>query len=284
MKKPPEFGPTKRLRDAYAAGIAKITGRVLKPKLPEQTLDEWLQELAERSRDKDIRAAAEVLAKQMISQVNVGNQRTWRAAAAKSMQSRRLYRLLQKEMQGATGRAVDRLVQANAKYISSVSLEAATKLVDEVKRAQLAGARPKTIAKMMKARFPALLKSRTQLIARTEVAKTSSALTQARSEELGLDWYEWNTSEDARVRDSHKKMDGVLCSWREPPDPEALTGEKSAGHYSVGQIYNCRCTSTVLLNVDDVSWPHRVYHGGAIKQMTRIEFLRIAGIDVQLTA
>ena len=267
------FGPTQRLERQYAAAINKIVKRILPPIKPEENLQDWLQSIAERSQHADVQEASNFLARQMTFWVSTKNMRTWREAAAKSQKSRELYRLLQHEMAGSVGLTVQRLIQDNAKYISSVSLVAAQTLVDEVTKAQQAGARASTIAKMMKARFPQLLKSRVMLISRTETAKASTALTQARCEELSLDWYVWKTSEDQRVRESHRKMDGVLCSWADPPDPEALVGVKSGlGHYAAGSCPNCRCVIMPLLSIDDIGWPHRVYSNGGIHTLTKTQF------------
>lgn len=274
--KPPEFGPTQRLQKAYEAAIRKIVRRVLPPSMPSLTVTEWLEQIAQRSREADVMDASEFLAKRMIFWVNVRNLKTWREAAARSQSSRKLYSLLQHEMRGATGARVTQLVRENAALISSLPLKSAITLSDEIRRAQQAGSRPETIAKMVRTRFPELLRSRVKLISRTETHKASTALTRARCDDLNLDWYLWRTSEDGRVRASHKKMDGVLCSWNDPPSPEALAGEKPEGRYAVGEIYNCRCVPIVLLSAQDVSWPHRVHYHGSIKQMTLPDFKKIA--------
>ena len=276
MQKRLEFGPTRRLERAYAAGIRKIIGRVLTPKLPEQSFSDWITSIAARSRAEDVQEACSLLASQMVQQNSTANSRTWKQAAAKWSGGCRLYRLLQVELNGTPlGAKVARIVRANAEYIRSIPVEAARTLTGEVTRAQQAGARPATMAKMMRARFPELLKSRVNLIARTEVAKASTALTQARSEQVGADWYEWLTSEDARVRDSHKKMNGILVAWAQPPSPERLAGEPSGlGPYHAGACPNCRCTSAPMLSIDDVDWPHKVHDGSTVKRMTRAEFER----------
>ena len=280
---PKKFGPTQRLEKAYEQGIKQIVHRVLTPKKPEQTLDQWLTELAERSQQEDVQRASETLAERMVKWTNTGNVKTWREAAARSMKSQKLFKLLEKEMQGATGEAVRRIVQQNAQLISSIPLEAAQRLTDEVTKAQQRGARAGTIAKMMKARFPELVRSRVNLISRTEVSKAASSLTQARAEELDLPCYIWDTSSDVRVRPSHKNMQGVVCFWNDPPAPEALIGVKSSlGAYNVGNCPNDRCGPLVMLTLDDVQWPARVAHHGAIHQMTRVDFkARFASAGLQ---
>lgn len=272
-KKPADFGATKRLQKEYEKGIRQIAKRAIPVKLPEQTLEQWLAAIAARSQEQDIQEASDFLAKRMISWTNVLNARTWREAAARSQHSRKLYSLLQKEMAGITGSRVTALVRENAALISSLPLEAALTLTGEVARAGQAGARPGTIAKMMRQRFPELLRSRVNLISRTETQKASTALTQARCEELGVDFYVWSTSDDIRVRDSHKLMNDVLVPWHTPPAPELLAGERSQGHYHAGQIFNCRCTQLPMLHHDDLTWPRRVYWNGQVSMMDKQRFL-----------
>lgn len=285
--KPPEFGPSQRLQKAYERGIRAITGRVLlsSKKKPEQSFSDWLAQLAQRSQEKDIQDASTLLATRMITQINVGNQKTWRQAAARSSQSQKLYRLLQAEMAGPTGSRVHQLVRENSRLISSLPLEAAQTLTDEITKAQQAGARPKTVSKMMQKRFPELLKSRTNLISRTETAKASAALTRARSERVGIDWYIWETSRDQRTRTSHKNMNGVVVPFSQPPSPEALVGEPSGlGNYDAGECPNCRCLTIPVLTLDDINFPARIYWHGKITTMTKQAFKKIAvGLEERST-
>lgn len=280
-KKPPEFGPTKRIEQEYAAGLRKIAGRVLRPKLPEETFDQWVARLALRSQQQDIQTASQFLARQMYKWADGVNVRTWREAAARSSNSAMLHKLLQAEMAGKTGDAVRALIRENARLISSLPVTAARTVADNVAKWQQAGARPETIARRLKGRYPHLLSGRVKLIARTETAKASTALTQARCDELSIAWYLWRTSEDSRVRTSHRKMDGVLIPWGHAPSPEALVGEKSYGNYHAGSTFFCRCTQLPLLAIDDVTWPRRVYWNGSITQMTRDKFLRLQGAPAE---
>lgn len=67
-------------------------------------------------------------------------------------------------------------------------------------------------------------------------------------------------------------MEGVLVNWNEPPSPEALAGEKSVGNYHAGNIWNCRCYPEPLIEIDDISWPHKVYTNGKIQTMGKMQF------------
>lgn len=285
-KKPSEFGPTQRLQKQYEKGIREITTRVLVAKRPEQTFTEWLGELVQRSRRPDIQAASDTLARRMINWLHIGNQRTWREAAARTTQSQRLHRLLEHEMSGPIGARVNELVRENARLISSLPVDAATMLTNEVLKAQQSGSRPKTVAKMAQKRFPELLRSRTHLISRTETAKASTALTQARCERLAIEWYVWESSKDKRTRKSHKNLHGVAIPWSQAPAPEALVGEKSTlGHYHCGECPNCRCVVIPVLTLEDISFPARIYWNGKVSSMTKQQFKQIAvGLESRETA
>lgn len=279
------FGPTQRLQKAYEAAIGKIVKRILPPKQQEESLEDWLHKIAERSQAADVQEASDLLARKMVHWVNVKNSESWRVAASQSQRSRELYKLLSKEMQGATGIALQRLIQENAKLISSLPLHAASMVTAEVRKAQQAGARPGTVAKMLSTRFPQLLRSRVNLISRTETAKASTALTQARCSELDIDFYQWLTSKDQRVRDSHRNMHMVIVPWSQAPDPEDLFGEKSSlGHYHSGECPNCRCTQRVILTLDDIKFPARVYWNNAIHMMTKQVFINTVAPQLERRA
>jgi SPP1 gp7 family putative phage head morphogenesis protein len=142
----------------------------------------------------------------------------------------------------------------------------------QIAESQREGVRPETIAKQLRERVPQLTRSRAALIARTEVAKATTGLTEARSEEMGIGWYLWSTSRDSRVRPSHRKMQNVLVAWNDPPSPELLIGEKSVGRYHAGEIYNCRCDAQPAVTLDVFKWPMKVYSRGRIQYMTRAKF------------
>lgn len=107
---------------------------------------------------------------------------------------------------------------------------------------------------------------------RMEQAQRMTALTQARAEYTGHDWYIWHTAEDVRVRPSHKNMSGVLCRFSDPPDPEELIGEESIGRYSPGVSPECRCYAAPVILWKNVTWPHRIYADGRIQLMSKEEF------------
>lgn len=215
-------------------------------------------------------------ARRMITGVLTGQARSWREAARESMKGRQIYLALQQELSGPVGHRVDQLIAQNAMLIRSLPSSVAKLVTERIARRGFSGERAAS-SELSLLRHVA--RTRARLIARTETSKATTALTQARSEDLGLGWYEWKSSEDERVRISHRKMDGVLVAWDDPPSPEHLVGQRSnLGHYQAGNAPNCRCYPAPVVNVDYLRWPHRVYTGGRILMMTRVQFLRVSGL------
>jgi SPP1 gp7 family putative phage head morphogenesis protein len=199
--------------------------------------------------------------------------RSWRQAAHQNMQGAVIYAALQNELKGPVGVRVRELIQQNSLLIRSLPREVASRAAAHIASQAQEG-------KRATASIPGLLahvaRYRARLIARTETSKATTALTQARSEELGLEWYMWRTSKDARVRLSHRKMDTVLFRWNDPPSPEKLVGEHSTlGKYNAGNAPNCRCYPEPLLRLNQVVWPHRVFYGGVIRPMTLGSFRQL---------
>lgn len=200
--------------------------------------------------------------------------RTWRSAAATAGQGSRIHTLLTRELAGPVGVRVRELIADNAKLIRSLPLDVARHATAAIATHEQSGERFVTS-------IPALLqhvsRTRAALIARTETSKAVSALTTARSEDLGVRWYVWRTSEDARVRRSHRLMEGVLVLFGQPPSPERLAGEKSEGYYNAGNIWNCRCYEEPFLRYQQVLWPCKVYFSGSVQRMTLAGFRRLNG-------
>lgn len=276
----------KRLAKAYEQAIGEVIGQALPPKLPSESFEDWVARVSALSLQPHITQASELLAQRMVNWVDAVNAKTWRQAANKSQRGNYLYSLLRKELQSAAGSRVTKLVRENSRLISSVPRKAAAALASEIAKAQQSGSRPETIAKMARTRFPELLKSRVNLIARTESAKASTVLTQARCETLNIQFYIWETSRDGeRVRLSHRKMQGVVVPWSHPPAPEALVGERSTlGHYHAGECPNCRCTQVVVLTVNDIQFPARVYWQGTVRRMNKGQFQKLFNLEERRAA
>ena len=211
--------------------------------------------------------------KHMVTPIADINAKTWREAARKSTRGRFLYNLLMEELKQGKDVLINDQLLENAALIKTLPNDIAEKVVKDIADEALKGKRARSIEKIIKQQTDKHSRASARLIARTEVAKTQSALTRVRAQSLDMQWYVWRTALDGnRVRPSHRLMEGILVNWNDPPSPEALAGEKSVGNYHAGNIWNCRCFSEVLVDIDDVKWPHKVYRNGQIQMMSKREF------------
>ncbi|OPY66721.1 MAG: Phage Mu protein F like protein [Syntrophorhabdus sp. PtaU1.Bin002] len=275
------FSPSSRIEANYRLALKAMMDEFVSVLKPLNVTDplQILAALRDFYNGNFYRQGAYAAASRMVTGLAIDNARTWREAARASMKGRMVYRSLMHELQGPTGYVIQVIIDRNARMITSLAEDMARKVAEFIRDETLKGKRSSAIAEDLVEQFPEASTARLNLIARTETSKASTALTRVRAESLGLDWYVWRTSKDARVRSSHRMLDRVIVNWNDPPAPEALAGIKSTlGHYSAGDAPNCRCYPEPLLRLDQVKFPCKVYRSGSIAYMTRADFARIAGI------
>lgn len=222
-------------------------------------------------------------AAKMVQGVTAQNSKTWREAARKSRRARMINATLRQELSNNV--AFISLVRSNSKVILSLPSHVAEEVTKKASEGFIQGIRSDKLFKEIKAAAPGIAISKAQLIARTETAKAQAAVTQIRSEQLGIDWFIWRTSEDQRVRHSHKELDGVLVRFSDLPAPEVLfptrnkdgtISRSTLGHYGPGDCPNCRCYAEPVIDQEDIKFPRLVYSGGKIQKMTRKQWLAVA--------
>jgi len=142
----------------------------------------------------------------------------------------------------------------NANLIESIPEQMLTQVEGIAQRGLRGGVSGRDIAKEIRGRF-GVTESRARLIARDQVSKLNGQITKARNERLGVDMYIWRTSEDERVRESHRVMNGRLCRWDDATvysddGGETWMSRSSIGGYEghVGEDYQCRCGSSPQLD------------------------------------
>lgn len=191
-----------------------------------------------------------------------------------------MYDAIKKELDGSLGARVRELIRAssaNDPHIHDFSSDDIEYIIAEC----LKGRRAESVAADLLSRSSVADKSSVEGFSRSVMSRYSTALTQARAEDLGCKWFIWRTSKDARVRPSHRLMDRVICAWSELPNPEVLSGETNQfGNYAAGNCPDCRCYCEVLLSLDQVQWPAHVHAGGKMQSMTRAQFEKIEAIQV----
>ena len=155
---------------------------------------------------------------------------------------------------GSDGEALRIVAQSwareNAALITDVTEKTMTEVEGIAQRAVRTGQSPRDIAKDIKERF-GIAENRAKLIARDQVAKLNGQLTQSRNEALGIQFYVWDTSDDERVRESHRALNGKLCRWDDDTVYSEDGGKTWKSRAAIGGYighpgsdYQCRCISS----------------------------------------
>lgn len=186
-------------------------------------------EEAMRAYSAAIKPWAASVGKRMVEDVNRQDVESFNKAA------RSMSRGLKQELARApVAETMRDLQREQVRLITSLPTEASQRVHRLTQEALTTGKRAAQIAEEI-ARTSEVTESRAALIARTEVARTGSKLTETRAISVGSTGYIWRTSKDSDVRESHQQMEGRFCEWANPP----TLSDGTTTH--AGQIYNCRC-------------------------------------------
>jgi len=190
-----------------------------------------------------LRPWATAVTARMQSQVSQRDTAAWEELA------RTMGRSLRRDLLGAPiAEALRSKLSEQVELISSLPLEAAQRVQELTVQNVLQAGRSDEIAAAI-LRSGQVAASHARLIARTEVARTASLLTQVRAEYVGSEGYIWRTSDDGVVRPLHKKLEGRFIKWDKPP----IAGENGERAHA-GQIYNCRCWPEPVIPDVVIDW------------------------------
>lgn len=227
------FGRVRRAERMFARqllAVAHSCGRMAKlydPDRPETV--HWLVGTL-REYASSIEPWAEAAGERMLAEVARRDAQAWARHSANMSVA------LRREIQQApTGELMRVLLSEQVELITSLPREAAARVQELAVRSVEAGERPGTVAEEI-LRTGEVAESRARLIARTEVARASSKLTEARARYIGSEGYIWRTAGDRDVRPQHRALNGRYFDWDSPP-VAGSSGERA----HAGQIYNCRC-------------------------------------------
>lgn len=172
---------------------------------------------------------AQAVGGRMVAEVAARDERAWMRVSAQMGEG------LKREIATApTGKVMRDRMAEQVRLITSLPREAGDRVHELTLRGITEGARAKEIATEI-ARTGEVTSARATLIARTEVSRTATLLTQARAEHVGSTHFIWRTAGDSDVRASHRALNGKTFAWNEPP-------ECDPGHHALpGAIWNCRC-------------------------------------------
>jgi hypothetical protein len=182
-------------------------------------------------------------------------------------------------------------VNEKANLFKSIPVELANSLIPHVNKWALEGKTSKGIFDDLKNKLPDLLDFQIRRIARTEISKTLTDITEFKCGQGEVNIYQWKASGgergDGRTRYSHRKMANVLIMWGDPPAPEDLfpiygkNGKRyknTLGHYHAGCCPNCRCVAMPVVSISDIEFPAHIYMNGAIRKINKQDLIKLLKI------
>lgn len=128
-------------------------------------------------------------------------------------------------------------------YINNWTEESIKRLRKRVQENAFTGYRASTLVKELEHDYEISF-SKAKFLARQETSLLMSQFREERYKSAGVDKYRWSTSGDRRVRPSHKRLDGEIFSWDNPPIVDVKTGRRA----HPGQDFGCRCIAIPLID------------------------------------
>lgn len=147
----------------------------------------------------------------------------------------------------------DNYILETKKYIKGFLELETNKLRNEIKDYVLKdGYSNKYIADIIQNSY-GLTQRRATFIARQESSLLLAEYNKAKMQGLGLNRYKWSTAKDEKVRDypknnsngeDHKRLDGLIFTYDNPPIVNVLTGERA----NPSERFNCRCLALPVID------------------------------------
>ena len=146
-------------------------------------------------------------------------------------------RTLRREIESAPVAAVMRDKLAETVDLISSMPRVAAERVQKLATQAMLGSMRADVLKDEIARSGKVSAAHARTIARTELARNASLLTESRALYIGSPGYFWRSIEDSDVRPEHRKLNGKFIPWDKPPVVDRKTGRRA----HAGQDINCRC-------------------------------------------
>lgn len=145
---------------------------------------------------------------------------------------------------------IERWIEQNISLIKSIPYDCLNEMQAITQKGFVDGRTITSIAKDIQKAY-SVRRSKALFLARDQMAKLNSEITQYQQRDAGVNRYIWSTSGDERVRESHAALDGKTFSWDSPPVVDKKTGRRA----HPGEDYQCRCVALPVFDYDDIDLP-----------------------------
>lgn len=137
--------------------------------------------------------------------------------------------------------ALERWVEDNVNLISTIPQETLGKMKSIIEEGYVKGKSTARMVKQIQSAY-GISKRHASLVARDQVAKLNGNIQRAQQQDAGIEEYKWYTCGDGRVRSSHRRLNGKVFKWSDPP----MTDGGRRCH--PGEDYQCRCIARPVFN------------------------------------
>lgn len=129
-------------------------------------------------------------------------------------------------------------------YIKKWTRKEITKLREDIQPYVMKGYRAEGLDELI-LRHKNISARKAKFLARQETKLLVAQYQENRFKEAGVTHYIWKTILDGRERPCHRKLNGQIFSWDEPPIIDDRTGERG----NPAQAYNCRCRAIPVVEL-----------------------------------
>lgn len=127
------------------------------------------------------------------------------------------------------------------KYIKDWNIQSIQRLRQRVSTNAFSGYRASSLVEEIIADY-GVSQRKAKFLARQETSLILATFRQGRYKDAGIERYEWQTSNDQRVRDIHKQLNHKIFTWDNPPIIDEY------GHRgNPGEAFGCRCIAVPIL-------------------------------------
>ncbi len=145
---------------------------------------------------------------------------------------------------------IERWVDENVGLIKTIPSDTLAEMQNIIRRGYRNGVHSEDLIEEITSTYN-VSKRHARFIARDQTAKLNADISEQQQRDAGVEKYEWSTSGDSRVRESHEKLDGKTFSWDDPP----VVDEKTGRRCHPGQDYQCRCVALAVFDIETLSLP-----------------------------
>lgn len=127
------------------------------------------------------------------------------------------------------------------KYTKKWLLEKLPEMRLKIQKAVLDGYRQDEVQTMLQKEY-GIMERKAKFLAQNETSIMMAQLKKATYTEMGFDEFIWNTILDSKERPEHRKLNGKIFRFDNPPVIDERTGQRGLP----GETYNCRCSLTPI--------------------------------------